>query len=44
MELKGLTLVQIERPSEEEAADGEVRSRMRDDGFLEVETFIQWKC
>jgi hypothetical protein len=40
MELKGLTLVQIERPSEEEAADGEVRSRMRDDGFLEIETFI----
>ena len=27
-------------PSEEEAADEEVKSRMRDDGFLEIETFI----
>ena len=40
MELKGLTLVQIDRPSEDEAADEEVKSRTRDDGFLEIETFI----
>ena len=40
MELKGLRLVQIDRPSEEDAADKEVQSRMRTDGFVEIETFI----
>ena len=40
MELKGLRLVQIDRPSEEDSADKEVQSRMRTDGFVEIETFI----
>ena len=42
MELKGLSLVQnlIDRPSDDDAADKEVQSMMRSDGFVEIETFI----